>query len=274
VLGGLVLVWLGAGPVFLLNGVTFAVVALVVLRLGLGGEARVASPVEPADNPATAAAHAGGYRWLLRRHDLVLFAAAALGITLTIRGAIALFVVRSHDVGLGDAGPGYFYAAVALGAIAGGLLAGAGLHTTPASLGLAAVAMILCAVALAGFGLADGPVLALSALTGAGLTTNVYEVLGMTFFQHRLPAEVYGRFMAIFLLALGGGGLIGALAGPLLNQVLSVGASLSILAAPAVIASTALLLRRSRGEGEQTSISSSPDPALGSSTIGGRGCPL
>jgi hypothetical protein len=248
VLGGLVLVWLGAGPVFLLNGVTFAVVALVVLRLGLGGEARVAPPVEPAKNTATA--HAGGYRWLLRRHDLVLFAVAALGITLTIRGAIALFVVRSHDVGLGDAGPGYFYAAVALGAIAGGLLAGAGSHTTPASLGLAAVAMILCAVAVAGFGLADGPILALGALTVAGLTTNVYEVLGMTFFQHRLPAEVYGRFMAIFLLALGGGGLIGALAGPLLDQVLSVGAALSILAAPAVLAAAVLLVRGSRGDGE------------------------
>ncbi len=259
VLGGLVLVWLGSGPVFLLNGLTFAVVALVVLRLGLGEEARVAPPVEPAENPATV--HAGGYSWLLRRRDLMLFAAAALGITLTIRGAIALFVVRSYDFGLGDAGPGYFYAAVGLGAIAGGLLAGAGSHTTPASLGLAAVAMILCAVALAAFGIADGPVLALIALVAAGLTTNVYEVLGLTFFQNQLPEAVYGRFMAIFLVALSGGGLTGALVGPLLDQVLSVGAALIILATPAIVASAVLLLRRSGGQGEHAEISSSPDPA-------------
>lgn len=261
VLGGLVLVWLGAGPVFLLNGVTFAVVALAVLQLGLGEEAPAPPPAEPvAPAEALPTVQQGGYRWLLRRRDLMLFALAALGVTITIRGAIALFVVRSYDFGLGDAGPGYFYAAVALGAIVGGLIAGAGSHTTPTSLGVAAGAIMLCAVALTGFGVAPGPTLAVGALVVAGLATNVYEVLGMTFFQHRLPAEVYGRFMAIFLVALGGGGLIGALVGPLLDQAMSVGAALTILAAPAVLAAAALLLRPLREDRDP--VEAAPPPEL------------
>jgi MFS family permease len=247
-LGGLVLVGFGPAPVFLVNGLSFVAVAVVATRLPAGRATEPASPtgdaptpVQPSPAPdATVAAR--GYGWLLRRTDLALFAGAALGATVAVRGAIALFVVRSDELGLGEGGPGYFYAAVALGAVVGGALAGGGTHAGPAALRGAALAMVVCALALVGFGAVGGPVPVLIALAVAGLATNVYEVLALTFFQHQLPPGLYGRFMAVFMLALGIGGIVGAIAGPLVQAEVSVAVALAVIAVPGVALALALLL--------------------------------
>jgi cyanate permease len=81
------------------------------------------------------------------------------------------------------------------------------------------------------------------ALAVAGLATNIYEVLGLTYFQHRLPADRYGRFLSIFILALGIGGIIGALAAPLLESWLSVGTAIGLLSLPGVVLALVLLVR-------------------------------
>lgn len=245
-IGGLLLVWLGAGPVFVVNGLTFMAVAMVAGRLRTGvAEPDARGPTAPGTGPAADAP--GGYRTLLGQRALLGFAAAALAVTIAVRAAISLFVVRADQLGLGEAGPGYFYAAVALGAIVGGVLAGIGNHSGRAALAVAAIAMLACALALGGFGAAPGIVLTLAALTVAGGATNVYEVAGLTFFQHHLPATLYGRFMAIFMLALGIGGIIGAIGGPLVQTRLSVAASLGLLALPGAALALAFLhrLRRS-----------------------------
>lgn len=255
VLGGLVLLALGPAPVFLLNGLTFAGVAAAFawVQRGRAGDAApdVAAEAAPTQADDAAAADTGsdpdeprGYGWLLRQTDLALFAVAALGVTIVIRGAISLFVERADALGLGEAGPGYFYAAVGLGAVVGGVGVGAGSHAGPGALRGAAVAMAACAAAIAGFGAVGSVAAAIAALALAGLATNVYEVLALTYFQHRLPADRYGRFMAVFILALGFGGIIGALAAPLLAELgMGVAGALALLAIPGVALALTLLAR-------------------------------
>lgn len=253
VLGGLVLAALGPAPVFIINGLTFAAVAAAftwVHRSRDGSRAtRDVDSSEARSAPVASSGDAadpsepGGYGWLLRQTDLALFAAAALGVTIAVRGAISLFVDRSDVLGLGSGGPGYFFAAVGFGAVVGGVGAGAGSHAGPGALRGAAVAMIICATALAGFGTVDSVIVAIGTLVIAGLATNVYEVLALTYFQHRLPAVRYGRFMSIFILALGIGGIVGALAAPLLATVMRAGWALAVLALPGVGLALALLAR-------------------------------
>lgn len=249
-LGGLLLIWFGAGPVFVINGLTFLAVAIAASRLR-------PSPTGPDESVSTAPASgpidgaSAGYRTLLGQHALLGFAVVALAVTITVRAAISLFVVRADHLGLGEAGPGYFYAAVALGAIAGGVVAGTGSHSDRTALMVAGGAMLVSALALGGFGAAPGAVTTLAALVLAGGATNIYEVAGMTFFQHNLPPSLYGRFMAIFMLALGIGGVIGAIGGPLIQTRLSVATSLWLLALPGSLLALAFLyhLRGGRQDG-------------------------
>ncbi len=127
----------------------------------------------------------------------------------------------------------FFYAAVAAGSVAGSIVAGAHpQHAAP--LYPTAVAMGLCAIALAVFGVAGSVLLSVVALVIAGFATDFYEVAGLTYFQNSIPDPVYARFFSVFLLALSAGGLIGALAGPALERMLGVGMSLVVLAAPSL----------------------------------------
>jgi hypothetical protein len=174
-----------------------------------------------------------GYAWLLRRHDLSLYMVVCLSLALLVQATITLFVVRAVTLELGDGGVGLFYSAVAVGAVGGSIVAGA--HTQfAASLYPTAVAMGLCAVALAVFGMADGVLFSFVALVIAGFATDFYEVAGLTYFQNSIPDPVYARFYSVFLLALSAGALIGALAGPALERILGAGMSLVVLAAPSL----------------------------------------
>jgi len=253
VLGGLVLAALGPIPVFLINGLTFLGVAIAFSWSqthrdgnGVAGQAPESGAAVPGDTAAAvgvSSAPSGGYRWLLRQTDLALFALAALGATIAIRGSISLFVDRADSLGLGEAGPGYFYAAVGFGALVGGIGAGAGSHAGIAALRGTAAAIAACAAAMGVFGSIGSVPIALVTLAIAGLATNVYEVLGLTFFQHRLPADRYGRFLSILILALGIGGIIGALAAPVLESWLGVGAAIGLLSLPGVLLALLLLAR-------------------------------
>jgi predicted MFS family arabinose efflux permease len=237
-LGALVLAPFGAAAVFALNGLTFLGVAIAVTKLegGLRATRSVADGQEESSqlHVAKPDADAINYAWLLRRHDLILYMLACLSVALLIRATITLFVVRAIALGLGDSGVGVFYAAVAVGSIAGSIVAGAqARHPTP--LTPVAVAMALCAIALALFGMAGTALLSIAALIIAGFATDFYEVVGLTHFQKAIPDSIYARFISVFLLALSAGGLIGALAGPVLEQMVGAGTSLVILAAPALV---------------------------------------
>ena len=237
-LGALVLAPFGAAAVFALNGLTFLGVAIAVTQLkgGLRATRSVADSQEESSQPHVAKPDADviNYAWLLRQHGLSLYVLACLSVALLIRATITLFVVRAIALGLGDSGVGVFYAAVAVGSIAGSIVAGAqARHPTP--LTAVAAAMALCAIALALFGVAGTALLSLVALIIAGFATDFYEVVGLTHFQKAIPNSIYARFISVFLLALSAGGLIGALAGPVLEQMVGAGTSLVVLAAPALV---------------------------------------
>jgi predicted MFS family arabinose efflux permease len=237
-LGALVLAPVGAGAVFILNGVTFLAVALAVARMKGGlrahltvvydqEESRPSPSAEPDAGPIT-------YSSLLRRQDLSLYLLACLSVALLIRAAITLFVVRAIALGLGESGVGFFYAAVAVGSIAGSVVAGARAQH-PAPLYPVAVAMALCAMALTLFGASGVVVVTFAALVIAGFATDFYEVVGLTYFQNAIPDALYARFLSAFYVALSAGGLVGALGGPALERMLGVGTSLLVLAAPSLV---------------------------------------
>ena len=257
-LGALALGWSGPVVVFAINGVTFLAVAIVVARLGGGlqGSPR-GRPTTP--DPAGSDALPGGqerlgYRWLLRRQDLALYILVCLSLALLVQATITLFVVRSHALGFGNGGVGLFYAAVAAGSVAGSVIAGArAQHAAP--LYPAAVAMGVCAAALALFGAAAAAAIAIVALIVAGFATDFYEVVGLTYFQGTVPDAVYGRFFSVFLLALSAGALVGAIVGPILESALGVATSLAVLAAPAAALALLLLVSSKRWTGRDFRLS-------------------
>jgi MFS family permease len=235
VLGALVLGPFGAAVVFVINGLTFLGVATAVTQVsgGLKASRRVENPQMSSDSAGTGKSKPDviGYRWLLSRQDLSLYMLVSLSLALLVQATITLFVVRALTLGLNDSGVGYFYAAVAIGSVSGSIVAGArAQHLAP--LYPAALAMVLCAMALAVFGVAGTLLLSIGVLVVAGFSTDFYEVVGLTYFQNCLPDAVYARFLSLFLLALTAGGLVGAMAGPVLEQALGAGTSLVVLAAP------------------------------------------
>ena len=250
VLGGLALVSWGAATVFLLNGLTFLGVALAITQLR-GGLAATSGDPPPSPDASRAVVPAPeniqGYRWLLRRGDLLLFVLVCLSLAALVQATAALFITRSEMLGLADGGVGLFYTAVAVGALAGSVIAGAsGHHAVP--LLPAAVAMALCAIALAVYGVASLVSVAIAALVVAGFATNTYEVIGLTYFQEAIPEHVFGRFFSLLLIGLSFGGVIGALAGPLLERAVGVGTALILLAIPgltlAIVLAITSILRR------------------------------
>jgi predicted MFS family arabinose efflux permease len=252
-LGALVLAPFGAAAVFALNGLTFLAVAIAVTRME-GGLRATRTVIQDQESSSSLSANsdvgASSYGWLLRRQDLSLYVLACLSVALLIRATITLFVVRAIALGLGESGVGFFYAAVAVGSIAGSVAAGArAQHTAP--LYLVAAAIALCAIALTLFGASNAVVVAFAALVIAGFATDFYEVVGLTYFQNAIPDALYARFLSVFYLALSAGGLIGALGGPALEQMLGVGTSLLVFAAPSLVLALVLgsMSRNWRGVG-------------------------
>lgn len=238
-LGALVLALAGATPLFLLNGASFLVVVWMIRSL----PEWLAAAEAATERDEEAATPKLGYRFLLRRSDVMLYTATVATSCVLILGAIPLFIARSFDLGLGESGVGLFYATMGVGTLIGGILAGAGTYTTVRALGIAAVAGIVGSICLILFGFATTVLLALPALVFYGMIGDLQEITGLTFFQHTLPEGIYGRFISLFMMATGAGGLIGALGGPLLAEVLGIGQALFVLALPTLILSVVFGIR-------------------------------
>jgi sugar phosphate permease len=246
-LGAILLPLLGAAALFILNGLTFVVIALAVRLLRDEPTAQTEELIsqEPginaaSDEQASESGQAQSYWWLLRQPAVVLFIGLTLASSLLILGTMALFPVRSQNLGLGESGVGYFYAMVPIGAFIGGIIAGIGTYTTRLALMLVAGAECISALCQMLFGLSQSPVLALIALAAFGVSMELGEVAGVTFFQNQLPDKIYGRFFSLFLMAHGAGGLFGALLAPLLEQALSAGSVLVLFALPTLGLASAL----------------------------------
>jgi predicted MFS family arabinose efflux permease len=243
-LGAIALALSGPGLVFLLNGLTFLAVAITVaaLRGGLRGAGRGALAKDDIGQEAAESSPGArlSYWSLLRRPDLSLYILVCLSLALLVQATVTLFVIRANALGLGDGGVGILYMAVAVGSVTGSVIAGTrAQHAAP--LYPAAIAMGICAIAVAVFGVVGSTLAALAALAIAGFATDYYEVVGLTYFQGSVPDAIYGRFFSVFLLALSAGALVGALAGPVLEQALGLGTTLTIFAVPALVLALILM---------------------------------
>ena len=242
ILGALLLALAGATPLFILNGLTFLVVLRVIASLP---ERIAAAEEEPEEEHAATGSPAAvpGYRALLGRSDVMLYLVSTVAACVTILGTVPLFIVRAHDLGLGDGGVGVFYLTMGVGTLIGGLLAGAASYTTRRALAVAGLTGAGGALFVIVFGFAGSLLLALPALVFYALIGDVQELSGMTYFQHTLPERVYGRFVSLLLMATGLGGLIGALGGPALAELIGTGATLTVLAIPTLVTCGLLALR-------------------------------
>ncbi len=251
-LGGLLMGAFGSTPLFVINSLSFLALAVVVLTVRLPSKAaRESQPdrAEPADQAGpvsppiptpledSAVPHAAGYAGLLRLPDVRPYLVQQLCVVVLIQAAVALFVDRSRELNHDVAGAGTLISMVGLGLLIGSALGGVGRYFTPSALVVVAVTELVSGVALVIFGWLDSWPLALLTLVVVGIGSAASEVAGSTFYQHRLPQTVYGRFYSLYLLSFWIGGLTGSLLGPLLHLGQRVGTTLLIVAIPTIVSS-------------------------------------
>lgn len=237
IIGGVLLAWTNASVLFVVNGLTYLIVAVVVARVWASRQRSGASINAAADlvtEPTAITHHDGsagliGYRLLLGRPDVLGFSLMTVLSTMIMHGAMAIYILRAIDLGFGEEGLGVFYAATAIGAIVGGLISGLGTHMTKSVLLLAAAMEAFNAIGFGLFAVVHQPVLALAILTLIGITAELSETPALTYFQHTLPEAVYGRFFSLFLTAIRTGGLIGVLLVPWLGQRIGAAEALLVL---------------------------------------------
>jgi MFS family permease len=271
-IGAVIIAILGPRPLFVLNGLTFIIIALIVSRVlaapTFGQQGRAADLHESGNEAPTDDSHPiSGYRPMLRRLDVVVYCLLTFTASIMIQSSAALFEERARSRSLEEGGSGIFFGAVAIGLLIGGAIAGAGLYRTPATLKLVALAEAASAVCLVVFGMANRLPIAVVALALTGAAAELAEVPALTYFQHRFPVAVYGRFFSLFLMASAAGGLTGALGGPLLARQFDDARALQLIALPILVAALVLLftshrLQASRAEAEAlASIRSHPTTA-------------
>jgi MFS family permease len=197
-IGAVIIAIIGPRPLFVLNGLTFVIIAMIVSRVLaapiFGKDARSADLRESGDAAPAADDHPiSGYRPMLRRLDVVIYCLLTFTASIMIQSSAALFEERARSLSLEEGGSGIFFGAVAVGLLIGGAVAGAGLYRTPATLKLVALAEVASAVCLVVFGMASHLLVAVVALALTGAAAELAEVPALTYFQHRFPVAVYGR---------------------------------------------------------------------------------
>lgn len=235
-IGGIILALAGVTPLFILNALTYLFLAAVVAKLPekIAG-ARAEEVVEETTEDGTAAPATYGYKTLLKRADVLLYTALVTSSYTLYYGVIALYIVRAHELGLGDGSVGLFYTVMGIGTFIGSTLAGMGTYMTSRALGIAGIAVSTGAIAIILFGAAPTLLLAIPMLIIVGMIGDIEEVAAITYFQNKLPEGVYARFFSVFMMAAAIGGLTGALVGPLLSERLNTIAAFSVLAIPGLI---------------------------------------
>ncbi len=242
-IGGAVLALAGVNAVFAFQVATLLAFALVVQRLPERVAGSTASDDEEATDTEDAPVKGSGYLSLLRRSDVRLYTGVVTTTYLLLYGTMTLYIVRAGELGLGDGSVGLFYTVMGIGSFTGSVLAGMGGYATRRALGIAGIASVISAVAVILYGAAGSILLALPALILVGMIGDIEEIAAMTWFQNNLPERFYARFFSVFMMAGAIGGLVGSLGAPLLSERMSTGATMTILAVPAILFGTAFAFR-------------------------------
>lgn len=192
-LGGVVagLGWIN--QLLAVDALTFAVSALALWRIRTAvavgtGVKRVQS--EPEEEQIKGMF--GGFQLIARRPALV-FTAGVMALPELASGAVVIWIVpySFHSLHLGNAGIGYLYTALGIGAVVGGLVA-AGLGGNVRLDGLLAASVLVMGVALVLFGWLPMAGAALAAILVVGLAETVEYAAYETLLQQSIPEEMLG----------------------------------------------------------------------------------
>ena len=242
-LAGLLLAAGGLEFAFLLNAVSFGVVAVVLWRLPV---ARPSSTVEDGGAAAADAVPPAGWRELVRplAGPFVLDSATSL-----VAGGLGVMtVILSIDVlGAGEAGTGYLNAAFGVGGVVAGVAGGALLARrlrVPLVLG-----GLIGGIGLAWLGLSEALLPAMFAIGIAVAGLLLLEIVNTTLIQRIVPDELRGRAVGVLQTSSSLLYALGSLVMPILASEIGVA---PVLLASAVItvlgAGAALLLAEPEAE--------------------------
>lgn len=229
-IAGVLIAWVGTGPVFLLNAASFAAVIISLFRIRT-------SELVPAVRPSRSKHQvAEGVRYVRRRPDLVLILfmvgiLGAFGMNFPITNAL----MTTIEFGVGPGEFGLLGSIMAVGTLAGALLAArrAGprlRYLLGGALGLGAFTLLAS--------VSPSFWLYAAVLIPVGLASITFLNSCNTSIQLSVEPQFRGRVLALYLAILQGGTAVGA---PLMGWIGSeFGARWSVAAGGAVVLATAL----------------------------------
>ncbi len=239
-IAGLLIAWIGSGPVFVINGFSFAftIVALLMIRTA---DLRTPEPV-----PKGRGQIREGLRYVAGRRDLVLLLVLAASVQFfgaNGQNQIALMVNNVFESGA--AAFGTAAAALAVGALVGALLAA---RRDRPRVRLVLIGAMGFGAAQIAAGLMPGYLAFVLVLVPMGVLFMTYVTTLNATFQLTVDSRMRGRVMSIFLLVFMGVAPIGAPVVGLLADAFGPRASLVVGGVVTVVVVTALsaLLMRAK----------------------------
>ena len=230
---GLLVAFVGAGWVFGLNGITYGAVIAAILFMRVG-ELRAAPRVKSAKGQLRA-----GFRYVRSRSDIVVVLVMIFLMgTFGFNFAIFIATMSTVEFGRGAAEYGILSSVMAVGSLAGALLAAGRDRPRMRILVLAAAGFGLACIAAA---VAPSFELFAASLTLVGLSSITLMTSANAYVQTTTPTMLRGRVMALYMAIFTGGTPIGApLVGAISNELgprwaLGVAAAAGIVAASVAV---------------------------------------
>jgi MFS family permease len=227
-IGGVLLALGGMTLAFVLNALTFIVIAIILWTLPPSSNAVLAPAIDAAatatDSSDPAASPSSG-------PGLARLPLAGLGIIQVMAGfldsgmQVLTVILAIHVLQAGEAANGYLNAAIGVGGLVGAV--GSGVLVLRRSLGPPLViAAIVFGIGLLFLGAIPVLVVALVAIAVAYAGAILLDVVQTTIFQRVVPDALRGRWTGVFVTVATLAGVAGALAMPIL--VVNVGAALTL----------------------------------------------
>ena len=242
-IAGLILLAGGIQAAFVINALSFGVIAVLLLTLPkatTAPELGRAPTAEPAEDTTAAAPPARRRRWLPGQIDLRAVSGVLLLDMLTwfaFGGINILIVILAIDVfDGGDAATGFLSAATGVGGIIGAVASGLLVlrpRLGPAIL-LGAAGFTASLVLL---GLADSLLIAFIAITVASVGHLVLDVVRTTILQRIVPDAFRGRFTGVLMTSSGGAEALGTLVVPILAVVFGLASVMAVTAVSLLLGS-------------------------------------
>ena len=228
-IAGVLVAWIGAGPVFLINAASFGGV-LLSLALIRRTQLRPVKRLAPAKGQIR-----DGLRYVRSRSDiLVVLVMVFLVGTFGFNFPLFIATMATVEFGKGATEFGLLSSIMAVGAVAGSLLAA---RRDRARFGLVVVAAAAFGVVVIGAALAPSYVLFAASLAIVGICSLTMMTTANAYVQTTTAPAMRGRVMALYMAIFAGGTPIGApIVGIVANAfgprwAISIGAASGILAA-------------------------------------------